>query len=1339
MVTRLAHRFTVFFFALLFAPAALAAIDVAVKLDPVTAAPGSLIFVEIQVSNNGNSPEGNLVLELPYPDGMAVMNESQASGLTDCVGDIGFATQCSPGEIATWNIGTLGAGEARTFFLSPTIAETTADGTNIDWDASVKNTTTTLATDTKTLIADTSEPLRLAVDEDRDPIAAGGRMTYTLIYGNTDGANSTGTALTFPLPAGSTFVSATDGGALITGNVRWDLGTLLAGASGQVQVVVDMGGGLAAGTLVEVDAAELTGTISGLSESQQATSVAYIDNTANDLQLAVQVHSNPAAAGQRLDVELTVSNTSAFPVTGAQLRLQFPTGISVTDVTNVTGLTDCEGGVGFASQCSPGEIAFWDLGALAAGEERTLYLPPVTASADNLPSGSLINWDATLSADNGDFITESRTLRIEGDVPLRLMVDADRDPIAVGGRMTYTLTYGNTDGANSTGTSLAFPLPAGSTFVSATDGGSFGSGQVQWNLGTLLAGASGQVQVVVDLPGGLDSGTLVEVDAAELTGTISGQSESQQATSVAYIDNTANDLQLAVQVLSNPAAANQRLDVELKVSNTSAFPVTGAQLRLQFPTGINVTDETNVTGLTDCEGDIGFASQCSPGEVAFWDLGTLAAGEARTLYLPPIAASAANLPSGSLINWDATLSADNGDYITESRTTRIEGDVPLRLLVDADQDPVAAGGRMTYTLTYGNTDGANSTGTSLAFPLPAGSTFVSATDGGTSSAGEVTWNLGALLAGTSGQVQVVVDLPGGLDSGTLVEVDAAELTGTISGLSESQQATSVAYIDNTANDLQLAVQVLSNPAAANQRLDVELKVSNTSAFPVTGAQLRLQFPTGISVTDETNVTGLTDCEGDIGFASQCSPGEVAFWDLGTLAAGEARTLYLPPIAASAANLPSGSLINWDATLSADNGDYITESRTTRIEGDVPLRLMVDADRDPIAVGGRMTYTLTYGNTDGANSTGTSLAFPLPAGSTFVSATDGGSFNPGAGEVEWNLSTLQPGAIGRVKVQADLPGGLDSGALVEVDAAELTGTIGGLSKDQQATNVAYIDNTANDLQLSLTALTNPAAPNTQVTVQLKVTNTSGSPVTGTKLRLQVPVGLNVFNESIVTDLTDCEGGIGFASQCSPGEVAFWNLDVLAAGATRTLSLAPTIASALDSGSLINWQAILSADNGDAITQETTTMVSDSAFSDTDADGIMDPFDNCSGVSNVFQEDYHVDNAGDVCDNDDDNDGIPDSYENMYAFLDPFNESDAGEDQDNDGLSNLEEYRKGTKPNDDDTDSDGLLDGTDNCPVTFNPDQKDTDGDGVGDACPESSEEGLCFPVKTAKGKIGIVCL
>ncbi len=61
-----------------------------------------------------------------------------------------------------------------------------------------------------------------------------------------------------------------------------------------------------------------------------------------------------------------------------------------------------------------------------------------------------------------------------------------------------------------------------------------------------------------------------------------------------------------------------------------------------------------------------------------------------------------------------------------------------------------------------------------------------------------------------------------------------------------------------------------------------------------------------------------------------------------------------------------------------------------------------------------------------------------------------------------------------------------------------------------------------------------------------------------------------------------------------------------------------------------------------------------------------------------------------DTDDDNDGIPDSYENNHAFLNPLDPSDAALDQDNDALTNLQEYLAGSDPTKVDTDQDGLSD-------------------------------------------------
>jgi hypothetical protein len=79
-------------------------------------------------------------------------------------------------------------------------------------------------------------------------------------------------------------------------------------------------------------------------------------------------------------------------------------------------------------------------------------------------------------------------------------------------------------------------------------------------------------------------------------------------------------------------------------------------------------------------------------------------------------------------------------------------------------------------------------------------------------------------------------------------------------------------------------------------------------------------------------------------------------------------------------------------------------------------------------------------------------------------------------------------------------------------------------------------------------------------------------------------------------------------------------------------------------------------------------------------------------------------------DSDNDGMPNAYEDMFAFLDPNDPSDAALDEDLDTLSNLTECNQGTSPDDKDTDDDGL---DDNEETTTNPLLADTDGDDLED--------------------------
>jgi len=96
---------------------------------------------------------------------------------------------------------------------------------------------------------------------------------------------------------------------------------------------------------------------------------------------------------------------------------------------------------------------------------------------------------------------------------LALGMTSTPNPVAAGGMLSYELTFGNPTVTSVSGVTLAVPLPTGTSFVSATGGGTLVGGVVQWNVGTLGPGVAGQRQLTVQVNSQVVSGSLVESTA----------------------------------------------------------------------------------------------------------------------------------------------------------------------------------------------------------------------------------------------------------------------------------------------------------------------------------------------------------------------------------------------------------------------------------------------------------------------------------------------------------------------------------------------------------------------------------------------------------------------------------------------------------------------------------------------------------------------------------------------------------------------------------------------------------------------------------------------------------
>ena len=124
-----------------------------------------------------------------------------------------------------------------------------------------------------------------------------------------------------------------------------------------------------------------------------------------------------------------------------------------------------------------------------------------------------------------------------------------------------------------------------------------------------------------------------------------------------------------------------------------------------------------------------------------------------------------------------------------------------------------------------------------------------------------------------------------------------------------------------------------------------------------------------------------------------------------------------------------------------------------------------------------------------------------------------------------------------------------------------------------------------------------------------------------------------------------------------------------------------------------------DDGDGLSLlEEYLAGTDWRLQDSDADGAPDA------------DDLYPNNA--LYQIDDDNDGLPNAYEDGFSFLYPFDPLDATQDNDQDGLNNLQEFQLGTDPSEPDSDADGFFDGDDVAP-TDPQYAMDSDQDGLPD--------------------------
>ena len=90
----------------------------------------------------------------------------------------------------------------------------------------------------------------------------------------------------------------------------------------------------------------------------------------------------------------------------------------------------------------------------------------------------------------------------------------------------------------------------------------------------------------------------------------------------------------------------------------------------------------------------------------------------------------------------------------------------------------------------------------------------------------------------------------------------------------------------------------------------------------------------------------------------------------------------------------------------------------------------------------------------------------------------------------------------------------------------------------------------------------------------MTNTNAFDRSDVELTLRYPQHLDSLQNSLISDDASVSNAIGSAGYADFREFVTWNLDILPAGSTKTVTLPPTVEAAVIDGTIIDFDAAVS---------------------------------------------------------------------------------------------------------------------------------------------------------------------
>ncbi len=669
---------------------------------------------------------------------------------------------------------TSGSGGAYSFSSTPSkllrTGAATVRASKTNYQTQTATPTLTACNNTQNLALATADLLVLKT-ANRTLVYPDELISYTLTVRNQGSLIANSVILTDVLPSYTAYVSDTSGITPTenpTNTLRWSLGNLAIGEQKvftlNARVAIPMPYGLT--TLSNLARATTTSLEADLTNNQRIATTQVLARPDLTIFKSATADSVPIAA----------SSTITYTYIGDNRGGAIATGVRITDTldSNTTYVPGSAvlvvGGTTYpvtATYNSAIKQLLLNLPNMPPGAAG--YLRYTATVTDTLPPGvTLITntaevTSAELDLDPADNIS---TLVLSAQAGADVYVQKNAFPTTIpalpGELMLYRLRYGNLGNEVATNTVLTDVIPANTSYVPnslkqngspVTDGDDEDQGQyisasrvISFSLGDLAAGASGVISFTVRITDVLPAGV-------------------EQISNTAYITSSVGDPVLADNQSTAVMAVNAQPDLVIRKSHSGTYFEANQTVRYTLTysnTGSQVASGVLITDTLDPR--MTYVESAPPGihaaGVVTWTLGEVAVDGPHAIVLTATVDASA---SGELTINRVEIDDDGAGGPDPDPSTNSAEDIvriarPILVLEKSVAGQSYVSGQITYTIVYRNDGPVAARSVVISDVIPANTTLVagSISGGGSANGGKVTWNLGNLGVGATGQVSFAV-------------------------------------------------------------------------------------------------------------------------------------------------------------------------------------------------------------------------------------------------------------------------------------------------------------------------------------------------------------------------------------------------------------------------------------------------------------------------------------------------------------------------------------------------------------------------------------------------------